>query len=141
MKLLDQAPPLENLYQPNADELAALQFDFGVRPNVEGDFGGEGGQRQNDRRGSNRRDGDYRQRDDRRPGHDDSSVDRPDATGSAESNREPSIESGLVSVEVTVAAEVVILATSQPQPIESAVPENSAATSEPEADSFGTGVE
>lgn len=141
MTLLDQAPPLENLYQPNADELAALQFDFGVRPNEEGDVGGDGGQRQNDRRGPQRRDGDYRQRDDRRPQRDDRSYERPDANVSAESNREPNIESASVSVEVTVAAEVVVLSTLQTLPPEAAVPENSDVTSEPEADSFGTGVE
>lgn len=141
MKVFDQPPVPANLYQPNADELAALQFDFGVRPSGDPELAQEGGQRPSERRGPPRRDGDFRQRDDRRPQRDDRSYDR----GGQQQSGTPATQASAPEAQSTPPSELA------PQENSGAVPDDALqqtpppATTEPrgesETDQFGSGLE
>lgn len=147
MKVFDQPPVPANLYQPNADELAALQFDFGVRPSGDPELAQEGGQRPQERRGSPpRRDGDFRQRDDRRPQRDDRSQDRgPNRGGPQQQGGKPAQQASAPEAQSAPPSELAPQENSEVVP-DGAVPQTPpAATTEPqsatEGDQFGSGLE
>lgn len=145
MKVFDQPPVPANLYQPNADELAALQFDFGVRPSGDPELAQEGGQRPSERRGPPRRDGDFRQRDDRRPQRDDRSYDRGPNRGGQQQSDTPAPQASAPEAQSAPPSELAPQGNSEAVPDDAVQKTPPPATTEPrsdaETDQFGSGLE